>query len=135
MSNEQTLRAWLTAQNGWRLDTALPLAHSSLVAHISGGTEISSRDEWQATTEHFASAFPDYFLVVHEIVGDGNHAAARWTWTGIHTGDLMGVAATGCAVSVSGMGFYRFEDDLICEEWIQEDTFGMLQQLGIIPAV
>jgi len=37
-------------------------------------------------------------------------------------------------VNVSGMNIFRFAEGKIVEEWFQEDTMGMLQQLGFMPA-
>ena len=41
---------------------------------------------------------------------------------------------TGKQVSVSGMTIFRFAGGKIVEEWLQEDTMGMLQQLGFMPS-
>ena len=32
------------------------------------------------------------------------------------------------------MNIFRFAEGKIVEEWLQEDTMGMLQQLGFMPA-
>jgi len=46
----------------------------------------------------------------------------------------MGLPPTGKAVSdIAGLGVYRVEGGLIDEEWVIEDTMGLLQQLGVIP--
>ncbi|GAC1364237.1 MAG: hypothetical protein PVS3B1_23940 [Ktedonobacteraceae bacterium] len=47
----------------------------------------------------------------------------------------MGMSPTGKRVEVTGCGIYRIVDGKIAEEWIQEDMLGMLQQLGVIPAM
>ena len=57
----------------------------------------------------------------------------RWTATGTHDGDALGVPASGKTTTVTGIGIDRFEDGKIVEVWGNWDTLGMLQQIGAIP--
>jgi|SRR5580698_609428 steroid delta-isomerase-like uncharacterized protein len=135
MSNEETLRAFLTAHNGgWDFDGALPLASIDFVAHMTGSPDLPSRDAWQEATEAFAKAFPDYSLEVHDIVCHGDLAAARFTWRGTHVAEMNGIPASGARVEVSGISLVRFEDGLLVEEWVEQNNLALLQQIGAIPA-
>ena len=44
------------------------------------------------------------------------------------------VAPTGRAVTAAGIGIYRIAGGKIAEEWLNWDTLGLMQQLGVIPA-
>jgi predicted ester cyclase len=46
----------------------------------------------------------------------------------------MGIPATGKQVKGIGMGIYRVVDGKLAEQWVQEDMFGLMQQLGVIPS-
>ena len=46
----------------------------------------------------------------------------------------MGVAPTGRRFSAAGMVFSRIQGAPIAEQWRIVDVFGLLQQLGVIPA-
>lgn len=63
--------------------------------------------------------------------------AARWHFTGTMTGpiDPPGYAPTGRKVSVSGVCLFEFQDGLVAHHTIVYDSMGILQQVGIMPAV
>ena len=56
-----------------------------------------------------------------------------WTAYATHSGDLMGIPATGKNVSFNGMSVGRIEDGKVVEEWTLMDMFSLMQQLGMIP--
>jgi predicted ester cyclase len=64
----------------------------------------------------------------------GDRAAARWSARGTHEADLFGIPPTGREISIRGISFFRFSDGRIAEDWVEENTFEVLQQLGVIPA-
>jgi predicted ester cyclase len=49
-------------------------------------------------------------------------------------GELMGIPSTGRQATVTGMEVNRFVGGKSVEHWLNMGTFGMLQQLGVIPA-
>jgi len=77
-------------------------------------------------------AFPNLNMQIDDLIIDGDKTVTCFTLTGLHDGDLMGIAATGKQVKVNGMILSRFEDDKIIEEWEILDQFTMFQQLGIV---
>jgi steroid delta-isomerase-like uncharacterized protein len=80
------------------------------------------------------SAFPDATFTIGEIVAEGDRAAGRWIMQATHSGEIMGIPATGKPVQMSGMDMARFEDGMMKEVWHIEDVLGMLQQIGVIPS-
>ena len=46
---------------------------------------------------------------------------------------FQGIPPTGTEVEVSGINVYVIEAGKIAQEWEQMDSFGMLQQLGVLP--
>jgi hypothetical protein len=46
---------------------------------------------------------------------------------------MMGVAATGKAIVVTGITIYRIGDGKIQEAWDYFDVRGLMQQLGVCP--
>ncbi|HSJ09968.1 MAG TPA: ester cyclase [Longimicrobiales bacterium] len=75
------------------------------------------------------TAFPDLRFTVHDVVIDGNRAAARLTFTGTHSAPMFGIAATGRAVTVTMMAFVRFEGGRMAEMWEDYDEHALRQQL------
>ena len=83
----------------------------------------------------YLAAFPDGRLTVDEQLAEGNLVATRWTGRGTHEGELMGIAPTRKQVTVTGITISRLANGKVVEEWTNWDTLGMLQQLGVVPAL
>ena len=82
----------------------------------------------------FRTAFPDLHLAIEDMVGEGDRIAVRHTARGTHQGDLLGTPPTGKQLTVTGMTFHKFVNGKLVETWVNADTLGLLQQLGVVPA-
>jgi predicted ester cyclase len=47
----------------------------------------------------------------------------------------MNIPPTGKRATVTGMVLFRVTNDKIAEVWVNFDTLGMLQAIGVIPAM
>ncbi len=81
----------------------------------------------------YLNAFPDTKMTIEDVVAEGDKVVTRWIATGTHTGELMGIPATGKQVTVTGLDINRYSDGKSVEHWGQFDQMGMMQQLGVIP--
>lgn len=70
---------------------------------------------------------------VEEIISAGDRVIARWTGTGTHRGELMGLEPTGRPISVDAISIFRIANGKIAEEWTVWDALGLLQQVGAVP--
>ena len=93
----------------------------------------ADRDGVRAFVQAIHAGLSDVEAETTHLVVEGNLAAVRWTVSAVHTGDLFGIPATQRAITVNGIGIYRFEGERIVEEWHRQDDLGMLQQLGALP--
>ncbi len=75
----------------------------------------------------------DGHWTVEQLISAGDHVIARWTGTGTHRGELMGIDATGRPISVEAISIFRIADGKIAEEWTVWDALGLLQQVGAVP--
>jgi steroid delta-isomerase-like uncharacterized protein len=82
----------------------------------------------------FRAAFPDLHVTIEDLITDGDRFASRTTVTGTHTGDLMGMPATGQRISVQAVDIGRIEGGQAKERWGGLDMYTLLTQLGVIPA-
>jgi predicted ester cyclase len=82
----------------------------------------------------YQRAVEDARWTVNAMFRHGDLIVTRWTGSGTHTGDLMGIRPTGKKVSVDGIWIHRLDGGQIVESWNCWDTLGMLQQLGVVPA-
>jgi steroid delta-isomerase-like uncharacterized protein len=81
------------------------------------------------------AAFPDMQVQAEDVFAEGNKLVLRWSARGTHQGDMMGIPPTGKQISVSGIAIDRFENGQSVEHWEIFDQVGLMQQLGVIPAV
>jgi len=80
------------------------------------------------------SAFPDLVFATEEQVSEGDKVASRFEWTGTHQGEFLGVPATGRQVRVWGIVIDRLVEGRIKETRLIMDVFGLMMQLGALPA-
>jgi len=59
--------------------------------------------------------------------------AGKVTGYGTHEGELLGIPRTGKKIQMSGIVIWRIRNGKIIEHWGQNDTLGLLQQLGALP--
>lgn len=114
-----------------RLDLIDELCAEDVVDHTPFG-ETSGRDEFSGTIETMRGAFSDFTARVDDCIVDDDTVAMRVTLSGTHTGEFMGIEPTNRAFEIDNMVFTRIEDGKIVERWVQPDTLGMLQQLGVV---
>lgn len=81
------------------------------------------------------NAFPDGRMTITDEVTEADKVAVRWTFTGTHKADLMGITPTGKRVTFTGMSIIRLANGKIVEVSEEWDNLGMLQQLGVVPVV
>jgi steroid delta-isomerase-like uncharacterized protein len=80
------------------------------------------------------AGFPDIHWVVEEMVAEGDKVVTRFTWTGTHRGEFLGVPATGRSVVVKGVVMDELTGGKMSRSRILMDSLGMMQQLGVIPS-
>lgn len=110
--------------------------HEDMLWYGPGG--IGSNYRWEGFVKghraSFLTAFADRIGGDHYCrIGDGGYAAfGGWpSMTMTHTGDYLGVAATGKELSLRVMDFYRCAEGKIMENWVLLDYVDLFQQMGV----
>jgi predicted ester cyclase len=91
-------------------------------------------DEVRGFYEAIFAAFDSPQLEFHEVLWDGNACTIRFTMSGRHVGDFMGVCATGNDIALPGITVLHFAGDRTVERFSQADMLGLMVQMGAIPA-
>ena len=80
-------------------------------------------------------AFPDFVMVVTDMVAYGNKAAVRWHATGTFTGPgkFEGLSPTGAAVELEGLDLLTISDGEIVENRAYTNATEMARQMGAMP--
>ncbi len=81
----------------------------------------------------FYQGFPDIYHTIDDVIADGDQVTVRFTLRGAHTGDFMGIPATGRPIEVPAIAMMRFVGGKVAQLTAQFDQVGMMQQLGVIP--
>src|SRR3954453_8427594 len=134
-SNESLVREFLAAVgSGCDVERGSRCMADDVEFQMGGMPAMSGLGSWQQMASGFQVAFPDLALEILDLVAGDDTVAARWSWTATHTGDLMGIPASGKPVAATGSGFYKVRDGKIVAEWVIEDMMAVMQQIGAVPA-
>jgi steroid delta-isomerase-like uncharacterized protein len=79
--------------------------------------------------------FPDLRITIEDMIAEDDKVVIKFTTHGTQQGTLGGIPPTGKQVAVSTIEITRVEGDKIVEDWGLDDRLGMLQQLGLVPAM
>jgi steroid delta-isomerase-like uncharacterized protein len=83
----------------------------------------------------YQTAFPDFRLLIDDLLVDGDQVVLRWTFTGTHRGPLADIAASGRAVNLPrGIAIFHLDGAKVDRGYMAWDKYGLLQQLGALPA-
>ena len=101
-------------------------------AHTPGSPPMDL-DAFKKMMATYDASFSDYGNTVNDMVAEGDKVAFCFGRRATHTGEFMGVPASGKQVSWMTIGIARLVDGKIAEFWNSPDRMGMMQHLGIIP--
>jgi len=134
--NKALVRRWLEEANkGKAAAMAIidELYATDIVAHSGTGKDIRGLKDYKQSTSETYNAFPDIHFTVDGLVVEGDKVACRWTLTGTHKGEYMGIPPTNRKVTMWLIHIYRIVGGKFVEIWSRYDTLGLMQQLGAVP--
>ena len=82
--------------------------------------------------QNMTSAF-DGKHTLDVILAEGEWVCARGRWSGKHTGEFQGVAATGKNVEFSWIDVMHIVNDKVVEEYFELNPMSIMQQIGAVP--
>lgn len=86
------------------------------------------RRNWQLPLR---AAFTDRKYITEHYMADGDWASCFGYIDGLHSGEFMGIPATGKRVKIPYMDFWRVEDGRIKDNPVSVDLAHVLAQLGV----
>jgi steroid delta-isomerase-like uncharacterized protein len=110
------------------------LAVEDYVEHDPFPGQANGRADLKARVQAILSAFAPLQFRLEDLVCEQDRVVARWSQTGAHTGAFMGIPPTGRQFTIAGIDIHKLRDGRMAEHWHVVDLYGLLQQLGAIPA-
>jgi steroid delta-isomerase-like uncharacterized protein len=108
------------------------LSDPGLVDHNPAPDHEPTLAGFKEKVAYFTGAF-DLHEDLLDIVASGDTVATRWVLSGPQRREFMGIPASGQAIEIEGMNFYRVRDGRVTDVWSQFDAIGMMKQLGATP--
>ena len=102
------------------------------VYHMAG-LPPQGRNAFKEFMKMLYTAIPDLHMDVEDMIAEGDKVVTRWTTSGTHKGEFMGIPATGKRFEFAGVLIARFMDGKEVEAFEVADRLTMLQQLGVAP--
>lgn len=109
------------------------VAEDGVLYDMTRGEEYVGPDNVKNYARQYLAAIPDAHVEIEELLVDGDVVVTRWTATGTHQGDLMGIPATGNDIRVSGITIDSIDGGHIVETWTILGLFELLKQLDAAP--
>jgi steroid delta-isomerase-like uncharacterized protein len=97
-------------------------------AFVADGRE-ANRQFWTA----FFAALPDLSVTMEDLVLSGDRVVGRFVYRGTHTGELMGIPASGNQVEMRSIDIWRVEDGMFVEHWDELNLLEVFQQIRVLP--
>ena len=95
---------------------------------VADGRE-ANRQFWAA----FFTGLPDVRVTMDDLVISGDRVVGRFTYRGTHTGDLLGIPASGKPVEMRSIDIWRVHDGMFVEHWDELNLMQFFQQIGVLP--
>jgi predicted ester cyclase len=97
-----------------------------------GGTlgTVEGRDNFVGLIGAIVTALPDLRNVELDIIAERDIVSVRAVVDGTHTGDLLGIPASGKHVKWDAIDNYRVVDGKIAEEWAADDLLAFVYGVG-----
>ena len=116
-------------REGWRPATVEKYFAPHFRRHLTATSTPLTREEQRERANRLRVAFPDAQVTLEDIFAEGDRVAYRLTIRGTHTGEFLGVPASGRKVAVSLIAIVRVADGQLVEEWGGLDQPDLIRQM------
>ncbi len=107
----------------------LELLSEDYVAHFPMG-DVKGREEIKQVVDAYRTAFPDISHFFSDFVAEGDKVVMRYGAKGTQEGVFGEFPPSGKKMEAAAMIIVRIKDGKMAEAWLEQDYYGMMQQLG-----
>ena len=112
------------------LEKADEILHPDVTFRGSVGVGARGRREVCDYVLMVTTALSGYRCDVESLIADGDSAAAKVRFSGIHSGNFLGHPPTGRRVEWIGAAFFTADENKLREIWVLGDLDSLRSQLG-----
>ena len=127
--NKAIIRKAIEALNKKNLDALDELIAPDYVDH---SLQVKSLEEFKQNRIKVFKSFPDWHMTIEDLIAEGDKVWAHFKFTGIHTGEYLGIAPTGKKMKAEMVDIFCMVDGKAAEVWEVADLLDFLKQLGVI---
>jgi hypothetical protein len=124
-------KTWDVAINEGKIDILDTAYAADIVLHTT--PEIKGVAKAKAYYANFVTGFSNRQFIIKDMFAQGDKVTKYWEFKGTHSGNFMGIPATGKTVDIEGCTIARMVNGKIVEERDFMDNMSFLKQLGLIP--
>jgi len=135
LSTAGAVRAYFGAIEAQDLDGMAAQWKPGSIDYFYGIAELSVPGDLREWFGNVFAAFPDFKMVVTDLISEGNQAAVRWRATGTFngTGKFEGMIPNGASIEIEGLDLLTVEDGLIVENHAYTNAMDTARKLGALP--
>ncbi len=115
--------------NRGNTDAVKAIVNIDFVLH-EAANDIGGIEKFMLFVDTLHQSFSNAHFYVDDMVIDGDLVAVRYTFSGKHEGNYVGIAATGKEVTATGIRVSRIAGNMFQETWDYFDKLSVLVQLG-----
>jgi steroid delta-isomerase-like uncharacterized protein len=120
---------WADAENRHDLSRHREFLHDDIVVHQAGQEPIVGFDAYMAMMNDVYGALDGFSTTLNDQFATDDRVVCRWESTGIHSGGLNGIPATGKRLTFAGVSLWEFDDGKARRGWIFPDIAALMSQL------
>lgn len=113
-------------------DAAEKLVTNDFTPH-SWGKMPSGVEPLKQAIRHVHAGLADVTFKIEDMIAEDDKVAVRVTAHARHTGEFMGLPASGQAYTISETHIFHVRDGKVAEHWRDADMLGLMRQLGALP--
>ena len=97
-------------------------------AFVADGRE-ANREWWTA----FFTGLPDVRATMEDLVISGDRVVGRFIYRGTHSGNFVGIPASGNPIEMRSIDIWRVQNGMFVEHWDELNLMEVFQQVGALP--
>jgi steroid delta-isomerase-like uncharacterized protein len=97
-------------------------------AFVADGRE-ANREWWTA----FFTGLPDVRATMEDLVISGDRVVGRFIYRGTHSGNFVGIPASGNPIEMRSIDIWRVQNGMFVEHWDELNLMQVFQEMGVLP--